>query len=66
MKSKGWKKKRYFEQTEDRDWVFKSERATLLFASSFKIKRHVLIKFAANPYFPEYENYYSKRKLANR
>jgi len=65
MKSKGWRKEKYFEQIENRDWIFKCEKATLLFASSFKIKRHVLIKFSANPYFPEYENYYSMRKLAN-
>ena len=66
MKSKGWRKKKYFKHIENREWIFKSEKATLLFASSFKIKRHVLIKFTANPYFLEYENYYLKRKFANR
>lgn len=65
MKSKTWRKDRYFTQIKTRDWIFKSEDKTLLFASDFKIKRHMLIKFDANPYLKEYEWYYSKRKLAN-
>ncbi len=64
-KSKGWRKTKYFERIENRDWIFKSEKATLLFASAFKIKRHVLIRFEANPYLQEYEEYYSNRRLAN-
>jgi len=65
MKSKTWRKNRYFTRIKTRDWIFKSENATLLFASDFKIKRHMLIKFDANPYLKEYEEYYLKRKLAN-
>jgi len=66
MKSKAWRKDRYFVQVKSRDWIFKSENKTLLFASDFKIKRHVLIKFDENPYLVQYQSYYSKRKLANR
>lgn len=62
MKSKSWRKNRYFAQSKTRDWIFKSENRTLLFASDFKIRRHVLIKFDANPYLKEYKEYYLKRK----
>ena len=62
MKSKGWRKNKYFTQSKTRDWIFKSEDKILLFASDFKIRRHVLIKFEANPYLKEYETYYSERK----
>lgn len=63
MKSKAWRKNRYFTQIGERDWIFKSENAQLLFASDFKISRHVLIKFDANPYLNEYKNYYRNRCL---
>ncbi|WP_157047326.1 reverse transcriptase domain-containing protein [Alkaliphilus metalliredigens] len=62
MKPKKWRKSKYFAQIKTRDWIFKSENATLLFASDFKIKRHILIKFDANPYLEEYDSYYLKRK----
>jgi len=62
MKSKTWRKSKYFAQSKTRDWIFKSEKATLQFASDIKIKRHFLIKFDANPYLEEYDSYYLKRK----
>ncbi|KJS21847.1 MAG: hypothetical protein VR72_08610 [Clostridiaceae bacterium BRH_c20a] len=62
MKSKTWRKNKYFAQIKTRDWIFKSENATLHFASDFKIKRHVLIKFDANPYLDVFDSYYLKRK----
>ena len=62
MKSKTWRKSKYFVQSKTRDWIFKSENATLQFASDIKIKRHFLIKFDANPYLEEYDLYYLKRK----
>lgn len=62
MKSKTWRKKRYFAQIGARNWIFKSESTQLLLASDFKISRHTLIKFDANPYLKEYEAYYQKRK----
>ncbi len=61
-KSKAWRKNRYFSRSKTRDWIFKSKDTTLLFASDFKIRRHVLIKFDANPYLEEYRDYYIKRK----
>jgi RNA-directed DNA polymerase len=66
MKSKNWRKKKYFSEIKSRDWIFKSENRTLKFASDFKIKRHVLIKFDANPYLNEYKEYYLKRNLLNK
>ena len=65
MKSKNWRKKKYFSEIKSRDWIFKSENRTLKFASDFKIKRHVLIKFDANTYLNEYKEYYLKRNLLN-
>ena len=63
-KSKGWIKKRYFTRIKHRDWIFKSETNQLKFATSFKIKRHTMIRLDNNPYFPEHCEYYSKRRLA--
>ena len=65
-KSKNWRKNRYFTKTETRDWIFENDTTRLLFASDFKIVRHILIKFDANPYMTIYEEYYKRRKkLAN-
>lgn len=64
MKSKTWRKNKYFTKSDSRDWIFESENARLLFASDFKIKRHVMIKVNANPYLKEYEQYYSKKRNA--
>jgi RNA-directed DNA polymerase len=64
MKSMGWRKKRYFTQTATRDWIFESRKNKMLFASDTKIVRHVLIKFEANPYMQECEEYYRMRKRA--
>ncbi len=63
-KSKGWRKKRYFTQTATGDWIFESKKNKMLFASDTKIVRHVLIKFKANPYMQEFEEYYRMRKRA--
>ena len=62
MKSKTWRKNRYFTKNNFRDWIFESENERLIFASDIKIKRHVMIKIKANPYLKEYEQYYLKRK----
>jgi len=64
-KSFKWRKGRYFVRIKNRDWIFKSETNQLKFAGSFKIKRHILIKLAMNPYFPEHQEYYCNRRLAN-
>lgn len=61
-KPKKWIKDKYFTQIKNRDWIFTSDNRSLKFASDFKIKRHVLIKYEANPYLPEYKAYYEKRQ----
>jgi RNA-directed DNA polymerase len=63
-KAKGWIKKRYWKKNNTHDWIFASENEELIFASDTKISRHWLIKFAANPYLPKYEDYYLRRKLS--
>lgn len=64
-KSKNWRKNRYWTKIKTRDWIFQTNETKLVFASDTKIKRHVLIKLEANPYFKEYESYYSKRSNRN-
>lgn len=61
-KSKRWIRDRYFARIGNRDWIFKSETNQLKFMSSFKIERHVMIKLENNPYFPEHQEYYKKRR----
>ena len=61
-KSKKWIKKKYFKQIGNRDWIFATEDKRIKLATDFKIKRHVLIKYDANPYLPEYNAYYEKRR----
>lgn len=63
-KTNQWRKERYFANEGSRDWIFRTDKEKLIFASDTKIKRHVLIKFEANPYLREYDEYYSKRRVA--
>jgi len=62
MKSKSWRKERYFVRIKHRDWIFKSKTNQLKFASNTKIERHTLIRFDENPYLEEYNEYYLKKK----
>ena len=64
-KTAKWMKKRYFIRVKHRDWIFKSETNQLKFAADFRIKRHILIRLHTNPYFPEHQEYYRNRRLAN-
>jgi RNA-directed DNA polymerase len=63
-RAKSWIKDRYWGANDTRDWIFAAEDEKLIFASDKEISRHWLIKFAANPYLKEYEDYYLKRKLS--
>ena len=63
-RAKSWIKDRYWESDDTRNWIFAAEDEKLIFASDTEISRHWLIKFAANPYLKEYEDYYLKRKLS--
>lgn len=74
MKGARWIKKRYFHRVGSRDWMFRVENkkiqadgttqtyySELFSASSLPIERHTKIKSEANPYDPEWEEYFEKR-----
>ncbi|WP_281647560.1 group II intron reverse transcriptase/maturase [Parendozoicomonas sp. Alg238-R29] len=69
---KGWIMKKYFRRVGGRSWTFcaayrdadgNGVLAELLYASDVAIKRHVKIKGNANPYDPEWEQYFEARWL---
>jgi RNA-directed DNA polymerase len=66
--SASWIKERYFTRLGLKNWCFFSKSSTqkekkvfLKAASDTPIKRHVKIKGAANPYDPQYNEYFQKR-----
>lgn len=68
-KSKSWIKSKYFTKIGSRDWCFYApnekdafNKLTLLFASNTKIIRYVKIKKNANPYDPEFQEYFQRRQ----
>ena len=68
-KNKFWIKTKYFTKIGSRNWCFHapntkdtSSSLTLLFASNTKITRYVKIKKDANPYDPEYQEYFQSRR----
>jgi len=65
-----WIKNRYFVRQGRRDWVFgttaadengKEKSVRLVRASDTPIRRHIKIKGEANPYDPEWEEYFEER-----
>jgi RNA-directed DNA polymerase len=65
-KSKRWIRKKYFHTVGGRNWVFEGELTNnagrtytiqLFYASKVRIKRHIKIKGAVNPYDPQWEFY---------
>lgn len=69
-KSRPWVKARYWPPHQGRQWVFtgnatdaKGQRreVRLFSAGSVKIRRHVAIKHAANPFDPAWDDYYRSR-----
>ena len=63
-RAKSWIKDKYWEFDDTRNWIFATKDEKLIAASETEISRHWLIKFAANPYLKEYEDYYLRRKLS--
>lgn len=63
-----WVKERYFQSHKQRNWVFAATRERdkkpihLFRASQIKIKRHIKIKQAANPFDTQWEIYYERRE----
>ncbi len=74
--SKGahWIKHKYFQRVENQDWVFTArERSsketcttTLFNAASLPIVRHVKIRQLANPFDPQWRNYFIQRRNTTR
>jgi RNA-directed DNA polymerase len=68
-KPKRWIAEKYFGQREGRKWVFfgnnpDGKALFLLQANQTAIKRHAKVKSEANPYDPEFEQYFEARQLA--
>src|SRR6185437_5234517 len=72
-KSAHWVKRRYFRTQGGRSWRFSGELQTrkgepygvvLMKTAEVRIERHVLIRHAANPYDPAWEEYYEARLQA--
>ena len=67
-KPKRWIAEKYFGQREGRKWVFfgnnlDGKALFLLQANQTAIKRHAKVKSEANPYDPEFEQYFEERQL---
>lgn len=64
-KSPTWIRKKYFKTNGNNHWSFgAADNGNLIFlfrASSIPIKRHVKIKGAANPFDPDWEEYFEER-----
>jgi len=60
-KGKRWIKNKYFRSGRSRNWVFADGPHVLARLSDIKIRRHVKIKAEANPYLPEWEEYFDDR-----
>ncbi|MEC8298504.1 MAG: group II intron maturase-specific domain-containing protein, partial [Pseudomonadota bacterium] len=63
---KRWVKDKYFKSAGNRNWVFsgvngKGNTARLVYTMDTAIKRHIKIKAEANPYLPEFEEYFEQR-----
>lgn len=63
-----WIKTKYFRRIAHRDWIFAAEdgqtreAVTLVNASDTQIRRHIKIRSNANPYDPEWNDYFAQRK----
>lgn len=62
-KSSRWIKDKYFQREGNRDWVFGEKKGAerLLRMSDIPIRRHIQIKADANPYDPQWYDYFAKR-----
>ncbi len=63
---KRWIKEKYFKKVGSRSWVFQGvrsdgEKISLFYTNDTPIKRHTKIQAEANPYDPQFEQYFEKR-----
>lgn len=58
-----WIKRKYFQSVGTRNWVFKEKgsKTALLKLGDIPIRRHIKIKADANPYDPDWSDYFIKR-----
>jgi len=73
-KGKRWVKDRYFPRIGSRNWVFSADTGarfpnrkkryfSLVLAGDTPIRRHVMIQLEANPFNPQWEQYFEKREF---
>src|SRR5690606_1466672 len=62
-KSRRWVKDRYFPRLDTQNWVFNDTETgkRLYIAAHTPIRRHTKIKGDANPYNPDFEQYFERR-----
>jgi RNA-directed DNA polymerase len=74
-KGAGWRKRKYFRSHKLRNWIFSVKVSTgnsketyldLFEASSVPIKRHIKIRAEANPFDPQFNEYFEKRQGAQK
>jgi len=76
QKGKGWVKEKYYHKIGKQKWCFAVEKETgkttepkyvqLVHLAAVKTKKHVKIKYDANPYDPEYTHYFEERQTRKR
>lgn len=74
-KSAAWRKRKYFRSYKLQNWIFSAKiskgnsKATyldLFQASSVPIKRHIKIQSAANPFDPQFKEYFEQRECIQK
>jgi len=62
-KALGWVKSKYYQSVGSRNWVFREQggTVTLFKLGDIPIRRHIKIKSDANPYDPDWLEYFIKR-----
>ncbi|MFH0974952.1 MAG: group II intron reverse transcriptase/maturase [Spirochaetota bacterium] len=67
-KGKQWIKRKYYQHEGNRNWIFreKNDKMSLLLLSKIHIIRHVKIQSNANPYDPDWDEYFKSRSLRQK
>ena len=76
-KSRRWVKDRYFHPIGPRQWTFAAETGKrtpegkpiwlkLVYASDTKIRRHLKIRAEANPFDPDWQDYFAERAFRKK
>ena len=62
-KGRRWIKRKYFQKEGNRNWIFreKSDKTSLFLLSKIPFSIHVKIKAEANPYDPDWKDYFKSR-----